>query len=490
MEHNIGKAQILFCISGYDSAFVTPLLQAPSKMKCPDVNNTTNGCIRYPISRLQKQDVEKGLDYFFEVYIYNLAGLFTTVHSTTFQVPSKFPPGNGTVLDLDPSNGDNQTDVDFHFTLSSACGTWSGFLHHMNVTIEVGVGSRPRQDDVIQFVRVDSNAHMYCFHSILLSPNNKYYFTTKASCTGGMTVVSSDGFVNINKTDAITHLFIENGVRCSSNNLLETVTITGNKSHLDEYIIHTANALDVGNVYSIQTNPTVEIFSHDIIWLNTNIYFHNRTRRAFRTTSPRPTFRVSDIDHSVAANQSISISNCNEDFNFQSSSETYNAYWTLDPPLDTMVTHFEIAIVKKGNNLNTSDHYIFISDIGDIGKRLNYSARNLNLIDGDEYSMTVKACFGINCLSPKASPWIRIQSSPPFSGTINATIEDGEDCLSWKMGWEPFVCSQNPVGTPATAYQWTVALEETGQGTLMEWSAPLKTTNRTYMEVSLDKCSY
>ncbi|XP_041349360.1 LOW QUALITY PROTEIN: uncharacterized protein LOC121368688 [Gigantopelta aegis] len=210
-EETNNQFTVLYRI-GVGDSYLTAILQTPKRVLQRCRMDGFAGCVQYPLNTLQKHDSEQSLPFFFELYIYNTAGHFTLVNTETFRLPSRFPPGNATVFDINPLHQETQADIDFHNASQQACVYWTGFYHHHNVTFYVGIGQQPNFDDVLTFVKVQQTP--VCFKSSALNSNKKYFMSVKAECSGGTTVSSSDGFMIINDSNGQYTIDVYDGDGC------------------------------------------------------------------------------------------------------------------------------------------------------------------------------------------------------------------------------------------------------------------------------------
>ena len=149
------------------------------------------GCARYPLSSLQSHDTERGRRFFFQLHVINAAGHTAIVNTSSVRLPTRFLPSHAVVRDVlkaskvseqpeqrtpmrvnadsagirnATSSPTDQTtassineafgsttevseDVDVILQTQELCVAWSGFTGEDEVTVEIGVGTVPDQDN-------------------------------------------------------------------------------------------------------------------------------------------------------------------------------------------------------------------------------------------------------------------------------------------------------------------------------------------------------
>ncbi|KAK7493734.1 hypothetical protein BaRGS_00015063 [Batillaria attramentaria] len=299
---------------GYEESFVTPFLTLPESSLSMCLKNDVTGCARYPISALQAHDTEEGRSFFFQLHVANAAGHVTTVNTSSVKLPAHFPPSHGVVADVvksrstlsttsppttaattqfssptssapTTSDDDNSTsaaetitdptispiaekqqglsrlpefskDVDLLLQREEICIAWSGFYHAEEVSIEVGVGTAPKKDDVVPFFTVADKFGPVCLNASNFPSYTKLFSVVKATSSGGTATFSSDGFLFLQRHDVNNKLMVFNGKACTADDVVGTHLLTP-QSPLELNLTTTLQVLP-GDTVFVKFSPFVE----------------------------------------------------------------------------------------------------------------------------------------------------------------------------------------------------------------------------------------
>ena len=374
--------------------------------------------------------------FYFELSVFNTAGLHTKIHSEKFMVPSIFPPGDGIVLEVNPNDLNSNIDIDFAPMQDGVCASWFGFHHHQSVSFEVGIGSTPGLDNVLSFTTVNSSS--VCLSGIELREFRRYYTTVKASCSGGQTVSSSDGFVLVNMSSSEELIQVHDGIRCSDEPILE---IKNNQS-ADVDLVTFSEPLDIHKIFTISvavSNRSIPIIivSSDVIWTNdgvlhpTDIY-----RRSFIPLTQFPKFEVDSQSLALT----IDIRQCGENMNYSDSLSRYSVYWDVSPEVESFVTLFIASILED----NPDKPYTVRVTPSYKTKTTAHIFQNLNLVNSKKYRAKIDACFGTICIPAVYSTGLLIESIPPIPGKAGVTLgQTYDNCTDVSFDIEPFRCDHS-----------------------------------------------
>ena len=474
--------------SGSGDRFYTPMLQVPPGQRCP--RQEMFGCVHYPLHKLQRQDEEKGLSFYFELNVYNMAEHFTTVRSDTFTLPSRFVPGHGSVVDIDPSTYstitlakenvlmDNVHDIKVHFVANILCAAWSGFYHHQNVTFQVGIGTTDTTDNVIPFVSISTDNNSHCFNSSKLLKGIQYFFLVKATCSAGSITVSSNGVTILDKSQAVNDINLYVGSTCEYA-LSELLGANPNITS-DKVVFNSSRRLDIGHVYTLEIVPglgrDIDIWSDDVIWLEDTRHTGAYIRREFRTITDYPTFVVlQNRKRSLNNSTTVNILNCGQRILAHSSAQTLSAFWTIQPPVRELVDSLYVSLIRNfcketNSSKSSKDWSTEITRERWTPTDHNVTFSHLSLIDKTYYSVEIQACFGKSCLPSACSRPVLVQYLPPSVSITEASILSiGDDCLDLNIKWKPSDCLSHGNTTPAAIYQWTVTLGDNAESPLTPW---------------------
>ena len=403
---------------GHENEYITPYHQASIEQPC-SVSNGASYCFKYPLQRLQFQDSEKGHTYNMLLHVYNIAGHYISVKSPEFNIPSQFPPGQGVVVDVDPGNPDDSTDVDFVILSHVICGSWNGFWHHMNVRYEVAIGTGPAIDDTVNFQSINSS-HFACVSASAISAFSKYYFIVRASCSGGSTITSSDGFVIINENILQQNVHVYNGKPCPRTNLL--IVQTNSSFSL-------SSALVPLQIYTITLNCSAKhiVQSSDVIWLRNGV---------FTPSKSSPVFTLVRTSENRSDTCLVAVAECYESMNFTWTKNEIFSYWTLPSGVFKHVTSFKVSLLDSTDNA-------LVALEKDTGKVMNFTFTNMDLLERHKYRTLITPCFGDVCTNQQHSDGIVAESNPFEKPEITITMSDKLNHTDIALEFAAFTCSSS-----------------------------------------------
>ncbi|KAK3088800.1 hypothetical protein FSP39_023833, partial [Pinctada imbricata] len=426
MEQKEQFGDVLFRI-GNEDTFMTPFYQERVIDRCPI--DPMLYCIRYPLYKIQQLDNEKGVQFTVELSVFNIAGLNVRVRSSTFTVPSRFPPTEGVVLDIETGHVESHTDFDFLWETGEICVSWIGFHHHADIDFELGIGTTPRMDDVIPFDLV--NGSSACLRTKSLQPWNRYFSAIRASNAAGSSISSSDGFVLITGNKSVTDPDIFDGKECDVSSTLEDVYNTESDT------IRININLNMETIYTVHIDESTqrknfEIESNEVIWIGKQ-KLEKTTIVQFIPILPNPLFNIQG--HTGPYN--FSIIQCGQYGRFKKNIKDYQSYWKLPDIIKPYVTHLFVAIVKTSDGNSSSEYASEITKTS-----LNsVDFHNLNLVNFEGYKVKLSTCFDQICLSPSYSKGVVIDTVPPTVGSIHVTqTEDNLNCTDILIAMDPYKC--------------------------------------------------
>ena len=376
------------------------------------------------------------------MHVYNNAGHFITISTDTFKVPSAYPPGHGIVLDGDPDQESHTNDNDIHFTPHTLCLRWYGFKHHESVEVQVGIGSSNSTDNVVPYSTLSHNSSYHCIYSSKIEFQQTYFALVKASCTGGVTISSSNGIVVLNKTMLLDSLVVNIGEKCSTANLIHSIIAvsTTNTSLTFPADIGKRYKLSIaqGTFGSVVTNNG--IIERDI---------RSNSTLFFVSFVPNPVMSMSSPTR--GANQTVQIDIYKCPCTKYMIKRSVSAHWFYDNHLSYGL-NFEIAIVKMQNKTHNTTLLPY-TQYESASNRDTYTFSNVDLELNKEYKIAVKQCSKVTCLDPVVSEAFRI-SVPQTPGKIlmsRLTKEVNTSCTRIKLQWEAFQSDNSML-----FYQWAV----------------------------------
>ncbi len=426
-----------------DGKYVTPILETPRSSRSVCQSQGFADCIQFPLHRLQLEDSELGRACLFELYVYNSAGHFTTVRTNSILLPSRFPPGPATVVDLNPASADSLKDVDFHQN-RSACVHWYGFHHHRHVTLEMGIGSDKGLDDVQSFTLVSNTSDpVHCLTSAHLKPFTRYFTSVRASCSGGVSVSSSDGFVIVE--DIADAMSVNDGSGCDpvENYILEHANLSltsGNESSLSF-----ESPLQVGFSYSIvvKSNGSLKdmMFTSDDIYKQKDNIHISSYAVTFFPLSTKPVFQISSPS---SLDVNLQILSCLKDIDYTSSTTTYSINWDVTGPYSRFITHYQVDLLEKSCNESSSGscfNTIAHSKIQATGNT-TFTFTGLQLQPDVNYIGSVSPCFEHVCRSREVSGGVWVTRKPVIQNIASEMRDETRDCTTISLKVSDIDCGQ------------------------------------------------
>ena len=158
------------------------------------------------------------------------------------------------------------------------------------------------------------------------------------------------------------------------------------------------------------------------------------------------------------------------DVDYQASSSSASAHWIFPSSIHSYISHYMIDLMRVVDSTNFT--FEQISDFQNVGLQLYGSLANLQLMAGERYVATVKACFAGSCLDPVYSDGFQISLPPSVAGSLSAVYSPGNLDMEYgsssygylEISWDPFVDPQ------ITYYEWAVGTGESGSELLIYWT--------------------
>ncbi|WAR31807.1 hypothetical protein MAR_034349, partial [Mya arenaria] len=426
-----------------------------SSAPCPSYSG---GCFRYPLRRLQLQDTDNYLEFYINMHVYNNAGHYLSVASQPFQLPSRYPPGQTVIFDIDPAVNNSIMDVDVHFTKEVLCASWKSSLHHENLALELGVGLSNTTDDVVKFQYI-SNINTYCINSTFIRPNIKYVFLLRTSGTGGVSVSFSDGIMVLDEIETTHSLSVNIGYDCL-NQVGNTYDVTSANNSARMTI---KESLHVGQRYIINTPYKVIVSSDDgIVSTEGNDTF-------IRPFVNRPAL-VIKVVHSAFVRDvfGLQLILCPVQ-NVLLQTERLVVTWKfVDSKLASLYKNVELAFsvgVSERNSIAGRNRTFVVPYQPPIDN--NYSIlEEYYFLTNQKYVAEVRICSKLECMKPVQSSEFSIERLNPVLQITEASLLIGDMCIRVKLQW-----SIEDKDIDIVFYQWTLAQDVEGQKTLLSWKS-------------------
>ncbi|KAI8487523.1 hypothetical protein Bbelb_347570 [Branchiostoma belcheri] len=176
-------------------------------------------CVSVPVSSLDWQ-LHGTHTYYISVRVENTAGLSLVASSGPY-VHVVDLPSRGVVMEVSDAQREtsvygHEGDIDFQNSTEELHCEWRGFSHpHLPVTYQVGVGTTPGTDDVIDFADVGTETHFTWTH-LQLQRFQMYYVTVIALSEAGNTTVTSDGVRVVLDDDVSNSTNVFDGLGCKA----------------------------------------------------------------------------------------------------------------------------------------------------------------------------------------------------------------------------------------------------------------------------------
>ncbi|XP_060552014.1 uncharacterized protein LOC132713433 isoform X3 [Ruditapes philippinarum] len=456
LEQNEKINQIFFQIV-HDGITVTPLLE----WRLDDAelcSSYPGGCFRYPLEKLQRIDTDKGLHFAVRLYAYNNAGHFTINETESFQIPSRYPPGQAVVKDIDPArtasslNG-NYRDVDVHFKPNTICSQWIGFKHHEQIHIEIGIGTDWTQANVIPF-QYTNNSKMSCISSPDIHFDTKYFVLLRASCSGGNTTSTSNGLTVLNKTDLLNninikigHTFTNISTRSFVNGSSQEICFTGDSDIGARYELYLYNA-------SFDLNITSnDIFEYSKMYDRSN----KRLKLEIIPFIKRPCMMISsDISNTVFAElrkKEYDVVNGNRylyvSWSYKASELLQNLQFKV-----ALASFLDSKMIRMSSWQRSSGHTTHV-----------FAQKHIfNL--GNTYAVALMSCTNVFCLNYTLSRHFKIERNikPEKIEYAALTVEGNNKCIATNISWRKFESMSE-----ITIYQWSLSRDKAANDVLTEW---------------------
>ncbi|XP_076453311.1 uncharacterized protein LOC143288575 [Babylonia areolata] len=516
---------------GHEDGFVTPFYSTSECNLTQCQKDNITGCACYPVKLLYPYDTEDGRSFFFQLHVINAAGHVSTVNTSSVRLPSHFPPSHAVILDVvrtavsgvaatgtDPpvtqpsatrstsaygsseesssprepssvlttsavptSSTENpktasiadrfSDDVDVILQAEEVCVAWKGFYHPEEINVQVGLGTKADQDDVIHFHSV-SNRSPVCLNLTSVPVHTKLFSVVRATSSGGTSVFSSDGFVMIPEGGSEQSVHVFNGKGCHENDvigkaLVEHSSLAISVSDISLLPIH------AGDFLFIELSPFVsQVVFENAVMLQT-------TFTGYQVLAETPNI-TAVFPHPLAANTSLQIQRCQkDDCVVPVPNNQFTFTWETTGPSASFVKYFKADVVDTTclDSANGKDKYLLQKctlheeTTPAVTKELTIFHENLDgrFLQDHTYVSSVSLCFDDTCLPPSTSQPVTYGASYLTVQLDHGLIEDmrGQELtLDVQASTEPVpVAFRNKT----CVYMWTVSADPSGSVPLAEW---------------------
>ena len=457
-----------------DSKPVSPLLEwrLDSSKPCPSFSG---GCLQYPLKMIQKHDTDLSLQFKVTLFVHNNAGHFITVNTPNFKLPSRYLPGHALITDIDPMINATE-DVDYHISENMLCVRWTGFNHHENLQLEIGVGNISSRDNIIQFSAINST-ESHCLSHANILPNTKYFVSLRATCSGGSTVSSSNGVEIINQTELYNALEVHVGELCDGKpNVFEGFYNVSNKIDLTVLI---DVQLEVAMAYQITIDgvPLSDINISSSQGLISHQSSHEVTENmiSFIPYTEIPTILIkSNKGPTSPKNMHLTLQKCAQS-EYQQLNGSISTNWF---GAEGKHLKYEVALMHSRCPNKSFDQscFDFTTNFIQSENPNLYSFNSQTFTSARWYRAAVRPCSNVHCWNYVLSKPFLIEHASPSGSLVNAalTAREGGNCHDLNIYWQAFNADSNII-----LYRWTLAQSESAEHTVVDWQCLVPQENET-----------
>ena len=426
--------------------------------------------VSYPLRRLQAQDNDHGKEFFVKLYIYNNAGHFLEVNTEIFRLPSRYPPGQAIVYDIDPDEDSFENtpkDTEIHFRINTLCVMWVGFRHHEHLDIEIGVGTDKIHDNIVRFYKTN-NTGTECINSTALVTDRRYFVLVRARCSGGETLSSSNGVQISNFNKVLDSLRVKFGKNC----YYEQSTYNFILKNLNpKKTVNVELPLHVGTTYSFIFGNKNGSLAKQMKIQSTNAYMKTvqntvmDTIYSFVPLVEKPTFQfvINTLENVYRLNVSVVHCSCKE--NFIQSVDLVSIYWSFSAEYPKAF-RYEIKITSVNSTSNNSFSSSPVSSFHSSNSENRLTLSNLQFDKHKSYQAAIKVCLPDRCLGTAYSEPIKLVTGFPHGMVQEAKValNTTNNCLDIFATWKEFNDESGML-----FYTWAVSKDELASRLLSEW---------------------
>ena len=500
-------------------------------------------CVAVPFSMLQVK-TRGDVAIYFTVQATNIAGLSTTATSDAYNLVGS-PPTVGSVFDQEPSDEQqnrtipidqhsaNKLDIDYQTSISRLRCGWKGFTHpYSSVTLQIGVGTLPNNDDTVRFHNINSSLHSqtYEISQTQLRPLTTYFCIVKATNRFGSVTASSDGVTTVSGTvKGVVH----DGPGCSKPSSFYNLSgfdawspapkscASKTRNHWSlssACLLSTRIEVLAGQWYSLTISASMsqtsrqnltrmrvtaanssELLTYYNLKVKTGVDSRNKISLSFRAVARHTVIALQTTDTDVVIT-SVTVAECKEDVDFQASSSVFASHWSIEKRFLPFITHYMWALLS--NRSGELDTIVSYTNVGNVS---SFSATRLNLLDSEHYIVGVQPCNPSLCFQTIFSDGFYVMSRAPLSSPLTATIashkssskhtvnENSVILISNKTTvdvtiiWNPFqTFLSSGKRIVADVYAWTLRVPGTS-APLMPWRS-LTSTSKVEVRM-MDECT-
>ncbi|XP_078682399.1 uncharacterized protein LOC144916875 [Branchiostoma floridae x Branchiostoma belcheri] len=208
---------------------------------------------------------------------------------------------------------------------------------------------------------------------------------------------------------------------------------------------------------------------------------------------------IMDTNSTFSHHASLSHVKCSENKDFQISTTTVEARWTIPAAVKTFVRRVEWA-VEREVSLSGVPSWERITEFRNMRMSSHGTWTGLNLLNSHRYRSVIKLCHPTGCFQPAHSDGFTVVHNPPTPGQITSVSYNRTSrvlTFSWQQFDHEETAQSNAKG-PFIQYEWTLATDMSSKSpaygdTILPWQPILvemvaegQLTNEVKLDDGLD----
>ena len=372
------------------------------------------------------------------------------------------------------SDAEVSEDFDVMLQAQELCIAWGGLIREVDITVEVGVGTAPDQDNAVGFTSVP-NTGLACVNSTSLPAYTKLFSVVRANNSAGTVSFSSDGFTMVPAADTDNRLEVYSGKECTENDVIGQTVMGPSDSTIDLSLI-----VDVpihrGDALFIELNP----FAQNVTFSGATVLRTTLSGYQVVTTSPRITLT---LPPATVTNTSATIMNClkNEPLLLGRHHNSMAMSWEIAGRWEKLIKYFTVAVLDQtcvetspqGEQLLYKHQQCRIAEsrVGSTARTAKFDGVTLH--NGHSYFTTVSACFDDVCFPSGTSDLVDYSADPKtvIYGKAKITAESLSS-VSVAVRAQVAPSTDNNAAAAKSrrcVFMWTVARDRFGSIPLSDW---------------------
>ncbi|XP_070207962.1 uncharacterized protein [Littorina saxatilis] len=360
-------------------------------------------------------------------------------------------------------------DVDAILQRQEICVQWSE-QYKDHVRVEVGLGTAPDVDDIVQFTSVKSRGPP-CLNIASAPLYTKLFSVVKATSTGGTAVFSSDGFVIVQKGDSRNEIQVFNGNGCKSGTIVGEYSVDGGAASVNLTQI-TRIPIHVGDVLFVHVSP----FLPNITFSGAEVEQETLHGYQIVTEIPDTTILIPEMK---TPKSTLKILGCQKDATLLPLPELpVHLTWEIAGKFSNVVRHFKVEFINADctqDSLPSNEFFrhqclLHEENVNPMRDHLEVKAEVFN---ERTYVSSVSACFDDGCLPPVSSRPVLFSSSKRAFIFHQATIlshADAQFVVHAVASIAPLTSGlKDSLADRTCVARWSVSRDKYGSTPLTDW---------------------